>query len=56
MHIRNFLDCVKSRQRPLADVAIGFNSTLPTLMAIESIKAGGKAIKWDPAARRASAV
>jgi predicted dehydrogenase len=55
-HIRNFLDCVKSRQRPAADVAIGFNSTLPTLMAIESIKAGGKAIKWDPAARRASAV
>jgi predicted dehydrogenase len=56
VHIRNFLDCVRSRQRPSADVAIGFNSTLPTLMAIESIKGGGKAIRWDPAARRASAV
>jgi predicted dehydrogenase len=55
-HIRNFLDCVKSRQRPSADVAIGFSSTLPTLMAIESIKSGGKAIKWDPTTRRASAV
>jgi predicted dehydrogenase len=53
--IRNFLDCVRSRQRPVADVAIGFNSTLPTLMAIESIKAGGKAIRWDASARRASA-
>jgi predicted dehydrogenase len=56
VHIRNFLDCVRSRQRPSADVAIGFNSTLPTLMAIESIKADGKAIKWDASAKRASAV
>jgi len=53
LHIRNFLDCMRSRQKPSADIAIGFNSTLPTLMAIESIKAGGKAIKWDAAARRA---
>jgi predicted dehydrogenase len=55
-HIRNFLDCIRSRQRPNADIAIGFNSTLPTLLAIESIKAGGRAMAWDPAARRASAV
>jgi predicted dehydrogenase len=52
-HIRNFLDCVRSRQRPTADIAIGFNSTLPTLLAIESIKAGGKAMTWDAATRRA---
>jgi predicted dehydrogenase len=56
LHIRNFLDCIRSRQKPSADIAIGFNSTLPTLMAIESIKAGGKAIKWDAGARRAIAV
>ena len=55
-HVRNFLDCVRSRQKPVADIAIGFNSTLPTLLAIESIKAGGKAMKWDAAARRSSAV
>jgi hypothetical protein len=55
-HVRNFLDCIRSRQRPNCDIAIGFNSTLPTLLAIESIKAGGKAMKWDAAARRASAV
>jgi predicted dehydrogenase len=55
-HVRNFLDCVRSRQRPSADIAIGFNSTLPTLLAIESIKAGGKAMKWDATARRASIV
>jgi predicted dehydrogenase len=56
LHIRNFLDCIRSRQKPVADIAIGFNSTLPTLMAIESIKAGGKAIKWDAGARRAATV
>jgi predicted dehydrogenase len=55
-HVRNFLDCIRSRQKPVADIAIGFNSTLPTLMAIESIKAGGKAMKWDASARRASEV
>lgn len=55
-HIRNFLDCVRSRQRPRADVAIGFHSTLPTLMALESIHAGGRAIKWDATAKRTSVV
>jgi predicted dehydrogenase len=55
-HVRNFLDCVRSRQRPVADIAIGFNSTLPTLLAIESIRAGGKAMTWDAAARRARPV
>jgi predicted dehydrogenase len=55
-HIRNFLDCVRSRQRPTADIAIGFNSTLPTLLAIESIKAGGRAMTWDAATRRARQV
>jgi len=55
-HIRDFLDCVRSRQRPRADVSIGFHSTLPTLMALESIKAGGRAIKWDSKAKRASVV
>ena len=55
-HIRNFLDCIRSRQRPSADIAIGFNSTLPTLLAIESIKAGGKAMTWDAVGRKARPV
>jgi predicted dehydrogenase len=55
-HIRNFLDCMRSRERPTADIAIGLNSTLPTLLAIESIKAGGKAFTWDAKARKASPV
>jgi predicted dehydrogenase len=45
-HARNFLDCVKSRRKPVADIAIGFNSSLPCLLAIQSIRQG-RAIAWD---------
>jgi hypothetical protein len=37
---------VKSRQRPNCDIEIGFNSTLPCLLAIVSVKEG-RAVKWD---------
>jgi predicted dehydrogenase len=43
---RNFLDCVKSRERPVSDIEIGFHSTLPCLLAILSIQQG-RAIAWD---------
>ena len=46
-HIRNFLECVKSRQRPVADISIGAVSTIPTLMAGMSIRNGGKTIVWN---------
>jgi predicted dehydrogenase len=55
-HVGDFLSCMRSRARPRADIAIGVNSTLPTLLAIESIKAGGRAMKWDAAARKATPV
>lgn len=45
-HVRNFLDSVKSRQRPVCDVETGFNSTLPCLLAIVSVKTG-QTVKWD---------
>jgi predicted dehydrogenase len=54
--VRDFLDCMRSRRKPLVDIDIGFNSTLPTLLAIESIKAGGRAFTWDAQARRARAL
>lgn len=55
-HVRDFLDCMRSRKRPKADIAIGVNSTLPTLLAVESVKAGGRAMKWDAAKREAVAL
>jgi predicted dehydrogenase len=45
-HTRNFLDCVKSRQRPNADIEIGFNSCLPAFLASMSIRQG-KTMLWD---------
>jgi hypothetical protein len=45
-HVRNFLDSVKSRQKPVCDVETGFNSTLPCLLAIVSVKEG-RTVKWD---------
>ena len=53
-HTRNFLDCVKSRQRPVCDIEIGFNSTLPCLLANLSIRQG-KSFVWDSASRTARA-
>jgi predicted dehydrogenase len=45
-HARNFLDCVKSRARSIADVEIGFNSTLPCLLGLMAIQQG-RTIAWD---------
>lgn len=45
-HVRNFLDSVKSRQKPNCDIEIGFNSSLPCLLAIVSVKSG-QTVKWD---------
>jgi predicted dehydrogenase len=51
VHTRNFLDCVKSRQKPNADMEIGYHSALPCLLALESL-AQERAIGWDAAARK----
>ncbi len=45
-HVRNFLDAVKSRQKPICDIEVGFSSALPCLLAIVSVKTG-KSVKWD---------
>ena len=46
-HIRNFLECVKSRQRPVADIETAAVSTIPTLMGGMSIRNGGGTILWN---------
>jgi len=51
-HARNFLDCVKSRKRSTSDVEIGFNSTLPCLIALLAIQQG-KTFAWDGKAAQA---
>jgi predicted dehydrogenase len=54
-HARNFLDCIKSRQKAVSDLEIGFNATLPTLLAVKAVREG-KSFRWDGAALKATAV
>ncbi|MGH9722374.1 MAG: Gfo/Idh/MocA family protein [Bryobacteraceae bacterium] len=45
-HVRNFLDCIKSRQRPIADVEEGHQVTTACHLANISLRTGRK-IRWD---------
>lgn len=46
-HARNFLDCVKSRQQPVAPVEAGHRVATACHLANISLRLGRK-IKWDP--------
>jgi predicted dehydrogenase len=46
LHARNFLDCVKSREKPNADVEIGHRSTSFSLMANISLVTRSR-LDWD---------
>jgi len=47
-HVRNFLDCVKSRERPVSDVEVGHRSTTTCLLANIAYRTGRK-VHWDAA-------
>jgi predicted dehydrogenase len=50
-HVRNFLDCVKSRQQPICDVDFGRNSAVLAHMGNISYRTGNKLV-WDDSARK----
>ena len=54
-HVRNFLDCVKSRQKPVSDLEIGFYASLPCLLGVMAVREG-QSFKWDDQALKAVAV
>ena len=54
-HTRNFLDCIKSRQKPNAEFEIGYYAALPCLLALESLQKG-KPLGWDAQARASKAL
>ena len=54
-HTRNFLDCIKSREKPNSDMEIGYYAALPCILALESIKQG-KTLGWDSTARHSRAL
>lgn len=47
-HVRNWIDCIKSRAKPVADVEIGHRST--TVCHLGNIaRWTGRRLRWDPA-------
>jgi predicted dehydrogenase len=55
LHVKNFLECVKSRQRPVSDVEIAFYATLPCVLAIRAMRES-KAFAWNTATMKAKAL
>ncbi len=51
LHARNFLDCMRSREKPLADVEIGHRSTTFSLIANIAFQIGQRLL-WDAEAER----
>ena len=47
-HHQNWLECIKSRQLPVCDVAIGHRSATVCHLGNIAVRTG-KTIKWDPA-------
>ncbi|HYZ83792.1 MAG TPA: hypothetical protein VE621_05295, partial [Bryobacteraceae bacterium] len=47
LHVRNFLDCIKTRQRPIADVEDGHQTAVACHLANLSLRTGRK-LRWDP--------
>ncbi len=46
LHVRNFLECVRSRKRPTATVAIAFQAALVAQMANLSLQSGRR-VRWN---------
>jgi hypothetical protein len=42
----NFLDCIKTRSRPVCDIEIGHRSTTMSLLGMLSLKLG-RSVEWD---------
>jgi predicted dehydrogenase len=50
-HVRNFLDCVKSRQQPVENLAVGHHISTVAHLGNIALRTGRK-IVWDPAAEK----
>jgi len=51
LHVRNFLECVRTRRKPTAPMWLGFQAALVVQMANLSIK-HGRRIRWNDAAKK----
>jgi predicted dehydrogenase len=51
LHVRNFLQCIKTRETPTAPMKLGFQAALVVQMANLSLK-HGRRIRWNAATNR----
>lgn len=51
LHVRNFLDCVRTRKTPTAPMRLGFQAALVVQLANLSLKRGTR-MRWNAQARR----
>jgi predicted dehydrogenase len=54
LHVRNFLECVRTRKTPTAPMRLAFQAALVVQMANLSLKQGRR-LKWNAAAKRVEA-
>ncbi len=48
LHVRNFLECMRTRKKPIADVEVGHESVSVCHLANIAYRTG-RIVKWDPA-------
>jgi hypothetical protein len=46
LHMRNWMDCVRSRKEPNAPARVGFNHSVANIMATKALHTG-KRVTWD---------
>ena len=49
-HMQNFLDCVRSRQQPIAPIEAGYAHSVAVIMADDALTTGRRML-YDPAKR-----
>ena len=47
-HMKNFFDCVQTRETPIASAEVGHHSVTACHLSVISIRLGGRKIQWDP--------
>ena len=47
LHMRNWMECVRSRKEPNAPARAGFNHSVANIMSTQALHTGKK-VTWDP--------
>ena len=48
MNQRDFVECIRTRKKPLCDLELGHRTSIACNLGNMSLRLGGRAIQWDP--------